>query len=315
MSQTIFITGGSGYIGKVIISLAIAQGYTVRALSRSESSDAKLVGLGATPVRGDLGSHAILADEAKKADITLSLADAIAGNFGSISMEERFALNNGAVTALGKGLEGSNKTLIVTSGSLNAAADPNGKETDEDSPRWPTSSFDGGMEACALAFKDKGVRVSVVRPAPWVYGRGGSGVQLFMEGAVQAKEMVYVEEGSACTTTVNVDDAAALYLLVAQKGKAGAIYNATSETDVTFKQIAEAIGKAVGVPVRSQSFADTEAKLGPFYARFLSLANRASNAKARNELGWTLKAEKGLFEDIESGSYVALAEELKKSRT
>ena len=85
---------------------------------------------------------------------------------------------------------------------------------------------------------------------------------------MQAKAMVYIEDGSACTTTADVDDAAALYLLVAQKGKAGQIYNATSETNVAFKQIADAIAKAVNVSVRSQSYADAEATLGPFFARF-----------------------------------------------
>lgn len=137
---------------------------------------------------------------------------------------------------------------------------------------------------------------------------------MFMQGAVQAGEVVYVGDGKARTTTVHVDDAARLFLLVAQKGRNGEAYNATAETNVTFKQLAEAMAKAVGVPVRAQSYAETEAKMGPFFAKFLSLENRASNRKAREELGWTVEAEKGILEDIITGSYVSVVEELRKSK-
>ncbi|CAO2658633.1 Nn.00g063560.m01.CDS01 [Neocucurbitaria sp. VM-36] len=323
MSQTIFATGASGYIGSLLTSQAISSGYTVRALSRTSSSDEKLASLGATPVRGDLSSHDVLTQEASAADIVITLADSLAGNFGNITQEERFRVNNAAILALGKGLEGSGKPLVATSGSLYAAADPQGNETDEASPGWPGGFFgygsDGvalgeGSEKVILGLKDKGVRVCIVRLAPWVYGRGGSGVKLFMQGGVRAGEMVYVGDGEARTTTVPVDDAARLYLLVAQKGTTGEVYNATFETDVTFKQLTEAMGKAIGVPVRSQSYADMETKLGPFFTKFLSSENRASNKKAREELGWTVEAKKGILDEITNGSYVSLAEELCKSK-
>tara|TARA_R110002003_G_scaffold52_18_gene4495 strand:- start:26241 stop:26399 length:159 start_codon:yes stop_codon:yes gene_type:complete len=47
MSQHVFMTGASGYIGSVVASFFIAQDYTVHALSRTPSSDAKLLALGA----------------------------------------------------------------------------------------------------------------------------------------------------------------------------------------------------------------------------------------------------------------------------
>ncbi len=80
--------------------------------------------------------------------------------------------------------------------------------------------------------------------------------------------MTYVDQGSAHTTTVNVDDATTLFLLVAQKGRAGEIYNAIFEKNVTFKQIADGVAKAVSVSTRSQSFVNTEARMGRFFARF-----------------------------------------------
>jgi nucleoside-diphosphate-sugar epimerase len=106
-----------------------------------------------------------------------------------------------------------------------------------------------------------------------------------------------------------------LYVLVATKGKSGEVYNATAETDVTFRRLAEAMGKVLGVPVEAQEYAEMESKVGVFVAKFLSSENRASNAKAKRELGWTIEAKKGIVEETESGSYVQLAEELRKSAT
>lgn len=58
--KTIFITGGSGYIGSTVIEFAIRDGYEVIALSRAESSDDHLKRLGAIPIRGDLSTHDVL---------------------------------------------------------------------------------------------------------------------------------------------------------------------------------------------------------------------------------------------------------------
>jgi nucleoside-diphosphate-sugar epimerase len=310
MCKNLFITGASGYIGSVVTSFAISRGHTVRVLSRSTASDEKLSSLGATPVRGDLFTHDILTREAANADITINIADSIAGQIGKITHEERYRINDEAVQALAKGLEGTNKKLVLTSGTLFIGADPESKETHEGSPVWVNSPFGTGMEGSFKGVKERGINVNVVRLAPWVYGRGGSGVKLFMSGAAQTGMVSYVDDGIARTTTVHVDDAARLYLLVGEEAPPGEIYNATSETDVTFRQLAEAMGKTMGVPVQSQPYAEVEEKVGMFLAKFLCSENRASNAKAKKELGWTIEAKRGILEEITSGSYVQLAEDL-----
>ncbi|PSN75638.1 putative NAD dependent epimerase/dehydratase [Corynespora cassiicola Philippines] len=301
--KTIFITGGSGYIGTVVTTLAISRGYIVRALSRSSTSDAHLESLGATPIRGSLDTHDVLTEEASKADVVISIADALAGNY-TISMDDRSRINEAAITALAAGLKGSNKPLVVTSGSLAAAAHPAGDETDEQSPGWKDLLFGKLGDPHALALKDDGIRVCSVRLAPWVYGRGGSGVALFMRVAAQAGEVVY-------TSTVHVDDAARLYLLAAEKGRAGEAYNATSETHVSQRELAEAMAAGLGLEARSRTYAEVEGRSGAFLARFLSVENRGSSAKAREELGWVVQAERGILEEIREGSYVQIAEKLR----
>ncbi len=50
----LFITGGTGFVGKSIIPILIKNGYHVYGLARSEASVEKLRALGAVPVRDDL---------------------------------------------------------------------------------------------------------------------------------------------------------------------------------------------------------------------------------------------------------------------
>jgi nucleoside-diphosphate-sugar epimerase len=132
-NQKLFITGGSGYIGSVVIEYAIAEGFLVTALSRTPESDVKIKVLGATPVRGDLKSHDVLTREASKADAVINIADVISSNY-AIAMDERFQINNDAIDALAAGLKGSDKPLVLTSGTVYAAPDSEGKETDESNP-------------------------------------------------------------------------------------------------------------------------------------------------------------------------------------
>ncbi|KAI1398901.1 putative NAD dependent epimerase/dehydratase [Hypoxylon fuscum] len=308
--QTIFMTGAHGYVGSRITENAIAEGYAVVGLSRTEASDEKLKNIGASSVRGDLYSYDVLKAESAKADVVIHLADALAQNFDkpySVVVD----IDNKVVDAITDGLKGSNKTFIVTSGSLVTGADPKHGETDETSPLWEEPLNDRiGCETHALKQASKGIRIIALRLAPYVYGRGGSGVRLFMGFGAQAGELAYIDDGSVQTTTVHVDDAARLYLLAIKKGKSGEAYNATTETDVTAKQLYEAMGKVAGLPVRSQSLADAKSKMGEFLARFVSTENRASNAKAKKELGWQPK-EKGIIDDILTGSYVEVAKTLK----
>jgi nucleoside-diphosphate-sugar epimerase len=314
-SKSLFITGGSGYIGSTVIETALAQGYTITALSRSEQSDDHIRSIGATPVRGDLKTHDVLTAEAAKADVVINIADSIAREFGKMLPDERFAINNSATKALAQGLKGSGKPLILTSGTLYARSDPEGKETDEESPAWPEGEghpFASSHEKDNLAYKDDGVRVCIVRLAPYVYGRAGSGVKLFMQNFAKAGAGMYVNDGSARITTVHVEDAARLYLLLAENQKASGIYNAASETTPTQGQLAQAIAKAIGVECHAMPYKDAAAKMGDWFATFLSCECRASNKKAKEELGWQIRAEKGVLEDIESGSYVGLAEQLKQ---
>lgn len=322
----IFITGGSGYIGSSVTRLAIAAGYTVTGLSRTPAADAKLRALGAEPARGDLESLDVLRRESAAADAgVLHLADAWASDM-TMPYDRVIEIDGRAVDAMVSGLRsldgGGIGTLITTSGSLVVAADPSGAETTEDSPIWDSPV--NGRVSCerqALAHDDgggkegrrgAGIRVLALRLAPFVYGRGGSGVRMFLAAAAAAGEATYVGAGATRITGVHVEDAARAYIhaLESDSRRRGP-YNITHETHVTARELAEAMGRVLGgLPVVSRSFEEVSAKSGgQIIARFLTKENRAANGKARRELGWEPK-ERGILQEITEGSYVEIVQDL-----
>ncbi|KXG49165.1 uncharacterized protein PGRI_030350 [Penicillium griseofulvum] len=303
IGKRIFITGASGYIGGVVVEQAIQQGNHVIALSRTEASDEKIRALGATPVRGGLESHSVLQEQSAQADVVFHLADAWAGNFGKMDYAEVVRIDGGAVDAIAAGLKGTSKPLVVTSGTLVVEAHPDGLETDEDSALSKQPMNDHiQSEQHALELRDQGINVSAIRLAPWVYGRGGSGIRLFMTMFTGMGEVFYVDEGAAPTSVVHVDDAAQLYFLAADKAQPGDIFNAVSCTTVTARELATAISRTANLPLKSLSFDEVTNRMGNFVASFLSAENRASGQKAKERLGWEPRGL-AILDDIERGSY------------
>ncbi|OJD32108.1 3-beta hydroxysteroid dehydrogenase [Diplodia corticola] len=305
-NQRIFITGGSGFVGSAAIELAISRGYQVHALSRSESSDAKLTKLGAVPVRGDLRAFDVLRQQSAQADIVLHYADSF---FDNVAQDYAGVVrtDKAAVDAMSAGLEGSNKPFVITSGSLVVAS--TGAETSEDSPLWEKPLNDRILsERHALEQCSKGIKVSAVRLAPFVHGRGASGVKRVMTMFSNAGKAMYVGSGDVVTSAVHVDDAADLYLLAAEKAEAGEAFNAVAE-NVTMRDLAEAIGDVLQLPVNSVFYDDAAAQWGEFFARFLSTENWASGKKAADKLGWGPKGRR-ILDDVKTGSYVAVAGEI-----
>ena len=307
----ILVTGATGYIGRVVTERAVAEGHTVYGLSRNKEGDAKLQALGATPVRGELTTLDVLRQASAQAEAVLHLAYI---HDWAMDYEEILRLDAAAVDALGEPLRGTGKPLVITSGTAVVDPDPAGGETTEDAPLSQTFVLKNRVrsERHALRLADAGVRVSAIRLPPYVYGRGGSYfVPMLMQMAAKAGESVYVDDGGLRTSDVHVDDAAALYLLAASRAKAGEVFNGTGSTTVTLRAMAEAIGEALQLPVRSVSRDEAEARWGQFVTAFVQFENRSSNRKAVEQLGWQPKGI-DMLADIRSGSYRELAKKLRQ---
>lgn len=274
----LFITGATGYIGSAVARAFKNDGYEVLALTRSAEKEAQLRALNYTPVRGEMNDKEILSQAAAQADVTIHAA---ADYDRDVNQQDK-----AAVEAILGALEGSGKPFIYTSGiwvigNTSVAATEQSRLNPIKLVAWRV-----GREQEVLSASKNNIRTIVLRPGI-VYGQLGGIVQDFTDMARKEKLARYIDTGNNHWPVVHVDDLADLYLLAAQKAKAGSLYHATYEKAVTVREIAEDIARATGNPGKTASWTLAEALqiLGGF-AEGLALDQKVSSALAVQELAW-----------------------------
>ncbi|GAA3563771.1 SDR family oxidoreductase [Amycolatopsis ultiminotia] len=295
----VFVTGGSGQTGPTVVTELIAAGHTVTGLARSAASSARLAALGATPHRGSLEDLDSLYDGAAAADGVLHMA--YGGDYGDPAALAR--RDCGAIDALGRGLAGSGKPLVITSGTLVMRGGRISTEQDEPDPDSVVAVRIAGERAC-LDFADQGVRASVVRLAPTVHGPGDYGfIPALIAAARRAGVSAYIEHGANRWPAVHRSDAAGLFRLALEKAPTGSALHAVGESAVTIKSVAEQIARTLDIPTVSLNLEQAAEHLGnPFLAKFFSLDVPVSSEHTQALLGWAPK-HATLLEDLATGDY------------
>jgi nucleoside-diphosphate-sugar epimerase len=297
----VFVTGASGHIGSAVVPELLSAGHQVVGLARSDASASALEAAGAEVRRGDLNDLDGLQEGAAAADGVIHLAydhDWMrTGDFqGAVAGDLR------AVKALGAGLEGSGKPFVGTCGTgmlaMAGISDRPGTERDV---------LDGGpridAENHVIGLAEHGVRSSVVRLPPLVHStldRHGFAPTLI---AIARDRGVsgYVGDGSNRWPAVHTLDAAHLYRLALESAPAGTRLHAVADDGVPFRDIAEVIGRMLGVPTAPVAPEAADEHFA-FLARFISMDNPSSGELTRELLDWA-PTHPGLIEDLEVGHY------------
>ncbi|MCA8224393.1 SDR family oxidoreductase [Burkholderia multivorans] len=285
----VFVTGATGFVGLPTVKELIAAGHRVLGLARSEEGEKSLAAIGADVHRGSLEDTESLRAGAAAADAVLHL--------GFVHDWSNFAqsceIDRRAIEALGSVLAGSDRLLIVTAGTAGLAAPGRLATEDDDVP--PDFPFPRVSEQTARALK--GVRAAVVR-LPQVHDTVRQGLLTYAVAVAREKGVsAYVGEGRNRWAAAHISDVARLYRLALEKNEAGAKYHAVAEEGIPMRDIAEAIGRALKVPVASLSAEEAPAHFG-WLAAFAGHDLVASSEKTRKVLGWNPTGP-GLIADLE----------------
>ena len=297
----VFVTGASGFVGQAVVQELLTAGHTVLALARSDASAAVLRAKGVDVIRGSLEDLESIKNGASESDGTIHLAfNNDFTRFNDSAAEELEVLRT-----IGSVYAGTNKPLVITGGTLSL---PAGQISNEDTP----PVLEGALAARtrngsqALGLASQGVRVSLIRLSPTTHGENDKGfIYAITQFARRKGESIYIGDGLNRWTAVHRSDAARLYRLALEKGKAGSIYHAVGEEAVSLKDIADAIGKTTGLPTVSKTLEEALQHFEGFMAYPVSSDAPATSNKTQEELGWKPSGPT-ILEDINSGVYNSL---------
>jgi nucleoside-diphosphate-sugar epimerase len=247
--SSVFVTGGSGFIGGRLVERLVGEGRPVRALARSDAAAAKIEGLGAEAVRGDLGDRDSMAAGAAGCETAFHLA----AHLGEWGRWEDFERGNveGTRNALGA-CEEAGVSRFVHCGTEAAlmAGDPL-VHVDETAPLRPDSRapYPATKAKAEQAVRDasrEGFETVVLRPR-FVWGKGDTTLLPEMVKTVDAGKFAWVGGGRNVTDTAHVDNVVEGLVLAAEKGRPGEAYFLTDEEPVVFREFVTAMLQTQGV--------------------------------------------------------------------
>lgn len=292
----VFVTGATGFVGSAVVQALLQAGHQVLGLARSEASAQALTAAGADVHRGSIEDLQSLASGAAQADGVIHTA--FIHDFSQFL--ENCEKDRLAIGALGAALKGTDKPLIVTSGTALVSNGHLATENDLPDPQGRNPRIASDQAAAALA--EQGVHVSLVRLPPSVHGAGDHGfVPMIIAMAREKGESAYIDAGQNLWPAVHRLDAARVFVLALEKGASNAIYHANSEQGVPFREIATLIGKHLNLPVVSKNAQEAGEHFG-WFTHFASLNNPTSSQITREVLGWKPEHQ-DLLTDIDTAGY------------
>ena len=288
----VFVTGATGFIGSQIVPELLKAGHRVLGLTRSDAGARSLVAAGAEAHRGNVEDLESLRTGAAKSDGVIHTAF----NHDFSKFVQNCENDRLAIEAMGEALAGSNRPLLITSGTAMGSV-AQGQLATEDffNPNAPNPRK--ASEIAGIAVAERGVNVSVVR-LPQVHDPVKQGLITYLVQIAREKGVsAYLGDGLNRWPAAHVLDVARLYRLALEKAVPGSRYHAVAEEGISVREIAAVIGRRLKVPVVSIAPDQAAAHFG-WLGMFADHDMPASSALTRERLGWHPTGP-GLIADLE----------------
>jgi nucleoside-diphosphate-sugar epimerase len=319
-AERVFVTGGSGFLGRALIAALRERGSAVRALARSNEAAEAVRAAGAEPVPGDLDDERALREGMDGCAVAYHAAAKV-GLWGrredflriTVGGTER-VIAAARVAAVPRLVHVSTEAVLAGGGSL-AGVDERTPLPKRPVGLYPLSK--GMAEQRALAANGPDLATVVVRPR-FIWGRGDSVLLPGLVAAMKSGAWFWFGGGRHRSSTCHVRNACAGLLLAAERGRGGEIYFLTDGEPLEFRDFVTRLVRTQGVepPAREAPLwlGDALARIGewlwqefpiggepPLTRTAMKLFFRevtVSDAKARSELGYrpVVSVEQGLAE-------------------
>jgi hypothetical protein len=303
----IFVTGGSGFVGGAAIKKFVAGGHDVRAMSRSETSDAKIRALGATPVRCDLLD--VTAAHIGDAEAVLHCA-AFVEQWGPKDAWKRFNID-GTARVLSAAKQAGAKRFIHISTESVLWRGQHLRDVDEAYPLalnspYPYSWTKARAEVLVREAAGSDFTPIILRPR-FIWGPGDTTLLPAIRAMAKSGGWMWIEGGKARTSTTHIDNLVHAIELALTRGRGGEAYFVLDDGVHTMKDMISGIAASEDIvlpdkqiPAWLADFAGSacegvwglfglksEPPLTRFSAMIMSRECILSDAKARAELGYT----------------------------
>lgn len=289
----VFVTGATGFIGTAVVKELIGGRHQVIGLARSKEKGAALAAAGADVLYGSLEDSDILKSGAERSDAVIHTAF----NHDFSKYLANCEDDRRVIDILGSALAGTNRPLIVTSGTGMVRGQSGRPATEADAPESSTILPRAASEEAANEQLAKGVNVSVMR-LPQVHDTEKQGLVTYAVAVAREKRAsAYIGDGRNRWPAAHILDTARLYRLAVEKAEGGAKYHAVAEEGVSLKQIAEVLGRKMQIPTVSIAREDAPGHFG-WLAAFAGTDAPASSEKTQKRLGWH-PIGPGLIADLE----------------
>jgi 2-alkyl-3-oxoalkanoate reductase len=293
-TMRVFVAGASGAIGARLVPQLIDRGHEVLGTFRSPSSAERVRALGAKPIALDLLDARAVREAVLEAqpDAIVHQATALADVRFSRNLDRTFAQTNrlrteGTDALLAAAREAGVRRFVAQSYASTRYAREGGPVKTEDDPLDPTPVAGTRETNAAMRYLDEAVTDAggIALRYGGFYGAPNDG----LIEPVRKRQFPIVGEGGGVASFIHLDDAAAATVLALEHDRAG-IYNIVDDEPAAVRDWLPLLANALGAkPPRH--FPRWLARLfaGEAAVMMGTEARGASNAKAKRELGWTLR--------------------------